>query len=108
MPFEARWEDVNLSFGDAPGCYQDYVGSEKHSAIVAIVGAENRKDALHVDSAYKSGCVGFIGCDSDIMDKAAQLQELLGMRFLRPTDPEFRSSLMALVSDGGDSGAAGR
>jgi hypothetical protein len=99
-PSEALWGDLNLPSEDATASFGDYVGSEKCDEIVAIVGPENRRDALHVDSAYKSGCACFIARDGDIMNKAAELQHLLGMQFRHPDDRGLTGLLSALAASG--------
>src|SRR3990172_3478340 len=83
-PSGAQFCDLNLSFEELPGRFHDYEVSTKHEAIVSLVGASNRRDALHVDSAYKHGCHCFFACDPHIIDKAAELESLLGIKFLHP------------------------
>lgn len=51
---------------------------------MSIVGHQNRRDALHLDSAYKSKCVALITRDRDILDKRAGVQQLLGFRIFNP------------------------
>jgi hypothetical protein len=69
---------------DLPGSVSDYNGSEHLYEILTIVGHENRRDALHVDSAFKSRCAVFITTDSHILQHKSQLQALLGIRFFHP------------------------
>lgn len=80
----AQIRDLNLPIRDLPGSFSDYRGSEHFKEILAILGREHRRDALHVDSAFKSLCVGFITTDSDILTHKAQLLDLLGIRFFDP------------------------
>lgn len=90
-PSGARINDLNLPIRDLPGRISDYTTSGKYPEIEAIVGAANRRDALHVDSAHKHGCHCFFGRDADIMAKSPELDQLLGIRFLHPDQgwPDF-------------------
>ena len=85
MPSAARSRDLNVRYDELGYCrYDDFVGSPLLSKIREIIGRENRRDALHVDSAYKSGCRAFVTQDRDILDRARELGALLGIRFLHP------------------------
>jgi len=65
----------------------DAVESDKYAEIVAMIGAANKEDARHIDSAYKSGCGAFLTPDKgDIISHRDSLQRLLGMRFFHMTD----------------------
>lgn len=83
-PSNAQIRDLNLPIKDLPGTIGDYRGSEHFEKILAILGREHRRDALHVDSAFKSRCAIFITRDSDILNHKAQLLDLLGIRFFDP------------------------
>jgi len=83
-PSNAQIRDLNLPIKDLPGALSDYKGSEHFEEILAILGTQNRRDALHVDSAFKSGCAAFITTDSDILNDKAKLSSLLGVRFFDP------------------------
>ncbi len=83
-PSNAQIRDLNLPIKDLPGTIGDYKGSEHFEKILAILGREQRRDALHVDSAFKSRCAVFITRDSDILKHKAQLLDLLGIRFFDP------------------------
>lgn len=88
-PSNAQIRDLNLPIKDLPGSFSDYKGSEHFEEILAILGREHRRHALHVDSAFKSRCSAFITRDSDILKHKAQLLDLLGIRFFDP-DVELR------------------
>ncbi len=61
--------------------------SVKHTEIERIVGRDNRRDVLHIDSAYKSCCACFFTRDrSDIIANRTELETLLGLRFFHPDD----------------------
>ena len=57
-------------------------GSEMYDRILAIVGPNNRRDALHVDSAYKSGCRAIVTTDNDILAHRTELEALLSLAVL--------------------------
>jgi hypothetical protein len=67
----------------------NYKGSEHFEKILAILGREHRRDALHVDSAFMSRCAAFITRDSDILKHKVELLDLLGISFFDP-DVELR------------------
>ncbi len=83
-PSNAQIRDLNLPIKDLPGTIGHYKGSEHFEKILAILGREHRRDALHVDSVFKSRCPIFITRDSDILKHKAQLLDLLGIRFFDP------------------------
>ncbi len=101
-PSNAQIRDLNLPIMHLPGAIADYSGSGHFDQILSILGPEHRRDALHVDSAFKSGCSAFITQDSDILKRKARLESLLGIRFFHP-DAEL-SHLEQFIA--GDSGAA--
>ena len=74
----------NFTWDTVPDTWDDYKGSEKYKAISHIVGAQNRRDLLHIDSAFKSGCSVFFSRDSDVLSKKHQLEQLLDMKILHP------------------------
>ena len=84
---DAEWGDLNVKgwsdLAHVPN-WDDFKGSEHLPEINRIVGLSNRRDALHVDSAYKSGCNAFITTDGDILSHRERLQALLGIRFFHP------------------------
>ena len=84
-----RWRarrDLNLPIADLPGAIVDYAPSEHFEKIRSIIGREEqyRRDALHVDSAFKSNCSIFVTRDSDILKHKTQLLDLLGIQFFDP------------------------
>jgi hypothetical protein len=61
--------------------------SERFSEILAIIGAHNRADAQHIDSAYASGCSVFLTSDKDdILSKRSALRSVTGMMVLHVKD----------------------
>lgn len=83
-PSRARIEDLHLPIAELPGTFGDYTSSEHLDRVVLILGSRHRRDALHLDSAYKSGCVAFFTQDTDVLSKASELQNLLRMFILGP------------------------
>jgi hypothetical protein len=85
QPSLAQWRDMNIPWDELGNLrFGDFVGSAHLSKITSILGTSNRRDALHVDSAFKSLCKIFITCDNDILSKRGELQTLLDMRFFPP------------------------
>jgi hypothetical protein len=83
-PSAVQIRDLSLPIRDVPGSISDYKGSAHLHEILAIVGRGNRRDALHIDSAFKSRCAVFITVDSHILKHKAQLLNLLGIQFIDP------------------------
>ncbi len=83
-PSAAQIKDLNLPIRDMPGAFGDCKASEHFVKILSIVGHQHRRDALHVDSAFKSGCSVFITRDSDILNQKDQLTDLLAIKFFDP------------------------
>jgi hypothetical protein len=74
----------------------DLEHSSNHSDIVRIIGSgkRTRMDALHLDSAHKSGAAAFLTPDKhDIVRHRVQLEALLGLRIfhLNAEDEKFRT-----------------
>jgi len=84
VPSEAQIRDLNLRICELPGTIADYSGSNLLAGILDIIGTQHRRDALHVDSAVKSGCSAFMTRDRDILDHRAALESLTGIRFFHP------------------------
>lgn len=86
-PSRAKIGDLNFRIGDMKFPIGEMVGSEKHAEIESIVGRGNRRDVLHIDSAYRSRCACFFTRDrSDILAKRTELEALLPLRFFHPDD----------------------
>ena len=84
IPSAARISDLNYAISELPGALADYVGSEHLERIAEIIGAQHRRDILHVDSAFKSGCRAFVTRDTDILVHAKALDALLGISIFHP------------------------
>lgn len=79
-PSGARWKDLVGSWDQYSEAWEDFTPSEKLPLIQEIIGLQNSRDALHVDSAYKAGCDCLLTRDTDITGWAHELQELLDLQ----------------------------
>lgn len=83
-PSRAQWCDLNIAWNESSAGWDDFKGSEHLPEIIRIVGAANRRDALHIDSAYKTGCAAMVTADRDILGHKAELEALLNVRIFHP------------------------
>lgn len=83
-PSKARWCDMTMPWSEYADPWSAYSGSKHFESVLSIIGHQNRRDALHLDSAYKSQCAGLITRDSDILNHREPLQKLLGLRIFHP------------------------
>ena len=85
-PSRAQWKDMHVRGWDELTRFEwsDFRGSVHFKKILAILGGDKRRDALHIDSAYKEGCELFVTCDNDILSKKNELELLVDIRFLDP------------------------
>jgi hypothetical protein len=90
----AQIKDLNLPIRDLPGAIACYSGSDRLYEILTIIGHNNRRDALHVDSAFKSGCKIFVTTDSHILQHKERLHALLAICFLNPRSEELFGDLI--------------
>lgn len=89
LPSAAQYRDLNLTYDELSCRYDDFHGSELFQQILEIIGPQNRRDVLHVDSAYKSKCKALITRDTDILKHRTKLREFLGILIINPdTDHE--------------------
>ena len=87
VPSKAQIGDLNLPIGEMKFHLGDMVESDKHVEIERIVGRGNRRDILHIDSAYRTGCRCFFTRDrADILSRRTELEALLGIQFFHPDD----------------------
>lgn len=84
LPSLAQWRDMNLSWNEATFPWNAVAGSQYLSNIIEIVGAGNRRNALHIDSAFKTGCRIFVTRDEGILSCRQDLEALLPIRFFHP------------------------
>jgi hypothetical protein len=105
QPSAANPEDLNLEPGKLAFKPDEFVGSGKFANIESIIGRENRRDVIHVDSAYKDHCQCFITSDrGDILAKRDRLEALLGIRFFHHGDEwsDFEQFLGSWEADSSD------
>ena len=100
MVSNAQWRDLNTTWDELTGTWDDFKGSEHLNQIMRIIGPENRRDALHIDSAYKTGCTALITVDTDILDHKRNLEALLQLRIFHPEDD--REEIRHLILDYSD------
>lgn len=86
VPSEVHWEDANVLWEKSDFTPDSIKGSEHWCDILRIVGPQNRRDALHVDSAYKTGCFCLITKDSDILSVRKELAALLKLSIFSPEE----------------------
>ncbi len=100
-PSGAQWRDVGYTWdqlGQLGITWDDLKARGRIAEIQAIIGPENRRDVLHVNSAYLSGCIAMVTRDQDILDHRPALESLLGLRFFDPdSDEDLIDALVASV-----------
>jgi hypothetical protein len=92
-PSNAQWQDCHPAWEEFSDItWGDFKGSAIHSQLECIIGAgpENRRDVLHFDSAYKTGCKIFLTSDKgDIWSKRIALESISGIKtFYTPFELE--------------------
>jgi len=87
-PSNVSWIDMkNISWITAPENWEDYTGSPKFSEIQKIIGKDpkQRRDILHLDSAFKNKCHAFFTRDiDDIRSKKGLLEDALEIKIFNP------------------------
>ena len=74
-----------------------------------LIGEQTEGDARHLDSAYKTGCRAFFTQDRrDILDHAAELEDLLGLRLFRPDEEERFMAFLAVADTARGEASLGR
>ncbi len=86
VPSAALWTDLNLTWAEDKYAWSDHSGSRHLREIREVLGPLNRRDALHIDSAYKTGCRAFVTRDREILNQRKRLEDLLGIRFFHPDE----------------------
>jgi len=98
-PAGAQWRDLSYTWeqlGELGITWSDLDTRGRTTEIAKIIGPENRRDMLHVNSAFLSGCVAMITRDGDILDHRDELEALLGVRFFHPDrDAEVLNAFIA-------------
>ena len=82
-PSQPTWEQPKYSWSELGGLTWADAGrrSKKWPEITTLIGASNKTDAQHLDSAFMSECEAFLTSDKgDIVAHAEKLQTMLGMK----------------------------
>ena len=95
---DAQGRDLNTSWAELHGTWDDFEGSEHLKEILKIVGPANRRAALRLDSAYKTGCAAMIMVDEgDILAHKNELETLLALRIFHPQ--KDKAELLRFIAD---------
>lgn len=93
---QAQWRDANWSWAEWNTPWDENIGSVYFTAIQKIIGKENRRDLLHLDSAYKEGVHCFLTADKkDIWTHRHLLERLLAFKIFHP--PSELEELRAFI-----------
>lgn len=82
-PSNPTWDEANYSWDELHDTSWNDIGrqSEKIEEIRSLIGAQNKRDIKHLDSAYLAGCKAFITSDKgDISSKSEQIFTLLSIQ----------------------------
>jgi hypothetical protein len=97
---DAQGRDLNTTWAELHGTWDDFKGSEHLKEILKIVGPANRRDVLHLDSAYKAGCAAMMTVDEDdILVHKHELETLLALRIFHPQ--KDKAELLHFIADAG-------
>ncbi len=90
LPSAAQWRDCNTTWEESDFTWQEHSESDLFLSLKEIVEYDSKKspealrrDVLHLDSAYKTGCSVFITSDTDISSKSEKIESLCGMKIFR-------------------------
>ena len=100
VPSQLQWRDANVRWDEIRGTWDDLSGSPLYERILQVVGSNNRRDALHLDTAYKNCCAAFVTKDSDILNHREELESLTGLRIFHPVRDD--NGLRVFIGAGAD------
>jgi hypothetical protein len=86
-PSKGQWRDAHMSWSENRYSWETHKASEKLPEIYSIIGndPQERRDGLHLDSAFKSGVqIFFTGDKDNIWKHRHALEPLLGFRIFYP------------------------
>jgi hypothetical protein len=87
IPSQVQWRDCHMPWKDIHFSWETHNASEKLTEIYSIIGndPQERRDGLHLDSAFKSGAHIFLTGDKDNIWKHRHvLEPLLYFRIFYP------------------------
>lgn len=99
-PSRPTYKELNYTYKELGGLTYNDLGktSDKRKAIEAAFGANNIRDAKHLDSAHMEGCTVFLTSDKgDIVSRRGELASRLGLRVLH--FHEDWNEFLALVAE---------
>ena len=103
IPSDLKYDELkNYTYDELTGLTYDELGgvNSKLARIMEIVGANNRTDAQHIDSAQMSGCSVFLTSDKgDIWSKRDALAAITGLAIFHVT-AEWEQFLGLVRNDG--------
>lgn len=81
-PSDATWDEIDYSWDELDYAPKDFTPSPHYKEIQDIIGKENRKDVLHIDSAFKSGSKCMFTRDDHFLSdgKKDKLESLLNIK----------------------------
>jgi|GEM_PF-5448683 len=73
------------------------VGSKIYEDIKNTIGSQNRRDVLHVDSAYKERSDVFLTEDRDILRVRNDLEKICGFKIFNTSDSSDRGVMKEYI-----------
>lgn len=87
VPSETQWRDSNETWEESIFPWNEHCGSSHYEALLDLITHNSKKtkealrrDVLHLDSAYKTGCCIFITSDKDIFSKRLEIEILCNIK----------------------------
>lgn len=102
-PSLLQWRDANVRWNESLFQFQECTPSERYADFKKILEQNSKKpieslrrDILHLDSAYKTGCKIFITSDNkDIVSKRKELEEIGNFKIFR--SPQETDALISYI-----------
>lgn len=96
-PSEAQLNDCHIRWDEADFTSDDFSGSFVYPQLQKIIGPDNRRDILHLDSAHKMGADIFLTSDKDdILSKRNQLEQIICYKIYHT--PTERAEVLDAIS----------
>ena len=97
FPSEALLDDCHIIWNETDFRFDDFSASPVYGAITSIVGPDNRRDILHLDSAHKEQVDLFLTSDKDdIWSKRNLIEQLVCFKIYH-TASEQTETLTAIA-----------